>query len=229
MIKIITYLIFLIFFNSLFCQKDEIGNRIILNSGNIKNSKYHVYKPPFKAKAIYKNKNEALNLYPEQLMSSILSASNQEWVDYNTLGGSNESDKKGQEHFNKVKTINIDQKYFELQSKLEFIANNFQMAIVKFYYHQPNKKPIAGSIVMQKQEDIWKTTSTPYTTKIAMALMVFKPEIFGRILLGEGINEMEYALINDVTDNNGFSFNKLMKRKLSEIEKNYFTNPLNWK
>ncbi|XKX06554.1 hypothetical protein R8G61_04315 [Tenacibaculum maritimum] len=52
------------------------------------------------------------------------------------------------------------------------------MAIVKFYFHQQDKdKPVSGALVMQKNKDKWKLTSKPYTTSMAMVLMVFKPEI----------------------------------------------------
>lgn len=222
-------ILFCLFQNDLlYSQSNELGSRVIITSGKFTNSKFYIYSPPFKAKAIYKNQSEAENLFPEQLMSSILSASNQEWVDYNTLGGTKKSDKKNNNHFEEVKKIDINKTFFELYSKLEFNSNAAKMAIVKFYYVTDSKKPVAGAIVMQKENGIWKSTSTSYTTNIAMALMVFKPDIIGRMLKGESINKMEKKILKAVYDENGFSFEKLIKIKLSKEEKEYFTNPLNW-
>ncbi len=209
-------------------QEDELGTRIIMNSDSFKNSRYYIYTPFFKAKAIYKKQSEASNLFPEQLMSSILSASNQEWVNYNTSGGSEKSDIKSENHFEKVKNIDFNNTFFELHSKLEFTSNGEEMAIIKFFYNEKNEKPIAGSIVMKKENNQWKTISTPDTTIIATALMVFKADIMKRMLIGKGINRMENNLIKKVMTKEGFNFQKLFSIRLSETEKKYFTNPLNW-
>ena len=103
------------------------------------------------------------------------------------------------------------------------------MSIIKFYFHKEGKeKPIAGALVFQKVDGAWKKTSTPYTTNMSMALMVFKPDVMNRLLLGEGINELEENIIKNVTDKDGFNFNKLLEQKFTKSEKEYLTNPINW-
>lgn len=73
---------------------------------------YHSYDPPLRITADYNSLTEALNLFPEQLIQSVLSASNQEWIDYNTLGGEEKSTKKDQAYFYRIATMNKDSNYF---------------------------------------------------------------------------------------------------------------------
>ncbi|MFL0094292.1 hypothetical protein [Tenacibaculum maritimum] len=222
------WFLLLITYNICFSQNEKLGSRIILNTNNVSETIFYVYKPSFKAKVIYTNINEAKNAYPEELMSSILSANTQEWVNHNTLGGEKSTEKKDKSFLEKIKKYDKEKTYFELQAKLEFIANGNKMAIVKFYFHQQDKdKPVSGALVMQKNKDKWKLTSKPYTTSMAMVLMVFKPEILKRLLSNSPENEYEKKLLKNIYKD-GFSFDALMKQKLSLEEKEYFTNPLNW-
>lgn len=229
MIRILITVFVSIFFIISTYAQDNLGARLIIGTNNIENTTYHIYDPPFRAMVIYKDTIEAVNKYPEQLMSSMLSASNQDWVNYNTLGGAIESSKISQEEFDKVKKLSYDKNYFELLSKLEFEVNNDKMAIVKFYlYKEDLDKPVAGATVMQYINNRWYETSKPYTTSIAMALMIFKVNIMNSLLTGKGRNEMENDLIKKVYDN-GLDFDKLLQQQnLSTEEKEYFTNPLNW-
>ncbi|WP_440880855.1 hypothetical protein [Tenacibaculum sp. C7A-26P2] len=219
--------LFMIHFFS-FGQEKSLGARIILSTNNITETNFYVYKPSFKSKPIYNSINEVKNSYPEELMSSILSANSQEWVNYNTLGGEKNADKKSESHFNKVNNYNKDKTYFELQAKLEFNSNGSKIAIVKFYFHQQDKeKPVAGALIMQRSEEVWKVTSKPYLTQIAMALMVFKPDVMERLLSNNPKNEFEKELLKSVYKD-GFSFELLLKQNLTNEQKEYFTNPLNW-
>lgn len=166
---------FLLFITCTICysQNTQLGSRIILSTNNVSETNFYVYNPSFKANVIYANINEAKNTYPEELMSSVLSANTQEWVNYNTLGGEKNADKKDKSFFEKIKKYNKEKTYFELQAKLDFIADGNEMAIVKFYFHQQDKeKPVAGALVMQKNGKKWKLTSKPYTPASASILLV---------------------------------------------------------
>jgi hypothetical protein len=216
-------------FSYSYSQEEDLGTRILLNTNKLSNATHYVYSPPFIAKAIYSNMEEAKNEFPEQLMSSILSATSQSWVNYNTLESEKNTEIKNASDFEEAKNINKEKTFFELLSKLEFEANGNKIAIIKFYYHKEDKeKPIAGALVFQKNDNIWKKTSKPYTTNIAMALMVFKPDVMNRILNKKGVNDLEKTIIRNVYDASGFSFDKLLKQSFTEDEKVYLTNPLNW-
>ena len=225
---IITVLICLLFSFS-YSQEKDLGTRIMLNANGVSNTSYYVYSPPFIAKAIYSSIKEAKNEFPEQTMSSILSATSQEWVNYNTLGGVKNAEIKSASDFEETEKIDKEKTFFELQAKLEFDANGSKMSIIKFYFHKEGKeKPIAGALVFQKVDGTWKKTATPYTTNMSMALMVFKSDVMNRLLLGDGTNELEKKVIKNVSDKDGFSFNKLLVQNFTIEEKKYFTNPLNW-
>ena len=145
------------------------------------------------------------------------------------MGGVENAEIKSVSDFEEMRNIDKEKTYFELLSKLEFDANGNKMAIIKFYYHKQDKeKPIAGALVFQKVDGIWKKTATPYTTNMSMALMVFKSDVMNRLLLGDGTNELEKKVIKNVSDKDGFSFNKLLVQNFTIEEKKYFTNPLNW-
>ena len=97
------------------------GAKVILGSGTISDVKYHLYEPYLLIKPIYKDTSEALNLYPEQLMTSIVSSTSRVWERHNAyVYDENES-------FEYVKGIE-----YELIAKLEFMANGTPTAIPLF-------------------------------------------------------------------------------------------------
>lgn len=228
-IKLVITVLSCLIFSFSYSQEKDLGARIMLNANGVSNTSYYVYSPPFIAKAIYSSIKEAKNEFPEQTMSSILSATSQEWVNYNTLGGVENAEIKSVSDFEKTKNINKEKTFFELLSKLEFDANGSKMSIIKFSFHKEGKeKPIAGALVFEKVDGTWKKTATPYTTNMSMALMVFKPDVMNRLLFKEPMNELEKNIIRNVYDKDGFNFNKLLEQNFTKEEKEYLTNPLNW-
>lgn len=202
---------------------------IKIDIDSLSNVSLKVYTPEFQAKMIYKDTIEAKNSNPEMLMSSIISADNQPWVDYNTIGGSSESDKKGEKHFLDVKNRNVEKNYFNLLSKLSFDYYGSKWAIVKFYlYLEEKSKPIGGSMVMQNYNGQWKVTSNSKITPIAMAMMIFGVKPMKNILLISPENEMEKELVKKVYSDKGLDISTLLSQKFDTNEKKYFINPLNW-
>ena len=82
--KILIFIVFCCVCIMLQAQEDN-GVRIILKAslGELQNTSFYIYNPPFKAKAIYRDTIQAINKYPEQLMSSIMSENNESWYYYN--------------------------------------------------------------------------------------------------------------------------------------------------
>lgn len=205
------------------------GNRVILNSGNISDVSYYVYSPPYKAMAVYTDIKQVTNNYPEELMSSILSARNQDWVNLNTLGGEEKAEKLTNEEFREAENINKNITYFELLSKFEFTSNNSQMAMIKFYFYKDGlKKPVAGVTIMQQEDGKWKRTSAPYLTNMSMVLLVFKADVLERVLRNQPANEIEKKVISEVYNGGNVDIEKVLQLDLNEREKEVLTNPLNW-
>lgn len=73
-------IIILVCFVSVFIKAQDNGSMILikLSSDKSNESYFHKYEPPFKAKIIYKDTIQAVNEYPEQLMSSIISENSED-------------------------------------------------------------------------------------------------------------------------------------------------------
>lgn len=82
--KILSFVILLIL-NTIYAQEEETN--LILSYPEESEISFYKYPIDTNVKAIYNNQTDVVNKYPEQLLESIISATNQEWVNYNTLGG----------------------------------------------------------------------------------------------------------------------------------------------
>jgi hypothetical protein len=184
----------IIIFNILICisalgQNTLIdkGSRVLLSTSNgLSDVLFHVYNPPFLAKAIYKDTIQAVNKFPEQLMSSIISTLNPKWIAYNTLGGQAKAEKKEQKYYDFIKSMDRDKNYFELRSKMSFSLGGNDFSIIKFYFHtQELPTAQSGAYVMQKVNNRWYSTSTPNTSDLSLMIMRFQEDKLLTILTGK--------------------------------------------
>lgn len=207
MIKTITIFIVLSLSanNFLFAQTNQFakGGRVLVNSvKEMGESFYYIYEPSFLAKPIYNDTTEAENIYPEQLMISTISANSQEWINYNTYGGEVRAEIKDERFFEHVKNMNLDSNYFELRSKIQFILDNEQYAIIKFFiYSELLDDPKSGAYVMIKDTDgRWKKTINNFTSNLALMMMRFQEEKLRAILFfDEENNPLMQALLNKIS------------------------------
>ncbi len=197
------------------------GARIILATNETNQSSMYVYSPPFQAKAIFKDTLAATNLYPEQLMESIISANSQEWIDYNTLGGEERSKKYDKKYFEKRSALDKEKTFLELKSKYTFIFEGNEMAIIKYYYNSQDNKPISGAYVMQKLNNRWFYTSTAFTSDLAFVIMRFQDEKLAQILSGQKTDD---AIINDVINKIKDKNGNIRTDKLVNEFNNWYTN-----
>jgi hypothetical protein len=195
---------------SLYAQ-DEQGSRVILGNEGFRNASYYVYSPVYIAKGIYKSINEMKNQYPEELMSSLLSETTQEWVNTNTLGGEKEAEKKDTKYFEAIRKMDKDKNYFELRCKLEYEANEEHFAIIKFYLNREGAEPMCGAYAMQRIENRWYKTSTYLTTSLAFMLMQFDENKLD-LLFQQNANESPLiaSLLNKILVNKQVSLSKLI-------------------
>lgn len=212
------------------------GNRLILSTNEPGNSSVYLYIPSYFAKPIFTDTLAALNVYPEQLMESIISANNQKWVDYNTLGGSKASKKYEKEYFDQKENLNKETTFLELRLKYTFSFQGNEMAIIKYYYHSPEVKPTSGAYVMQKLGKRWYYTSTTFTSDLAIVIMRFQEEKLEKILIGVDTDDIKInEVVHKVRDQNGnINTNKLVAvfndwytSNNSEML-NYFQDPNTW-
>jgi hypothetical protein len=219
--------IFFLFLIPFFCfsQKKEV--KIILNSKQLKNCSYERYKPSVQIKMIYKDTTEAKNKTPEELMTSTISARNQEWVNYNYLGGKERAAPFSKDEFDE-KIRQKENNYFELLAKLEFSVDSIKYSVIKFRYFQAKiKNPIMGSILMVYSKHRWFQTFNAQINNLSMMMLVFKEDILERIISGIGNNQMENDLIKLVYSN-GLNIDLLFQQNFNQEQKDYFINNLNW-
>ena len=208
---------------------------IVLNASinNIQNSSFYVYEPPFKAKAIYNDITQAVNKYPEQLMSSVMSENSEAWHNYNKLKKGDISDGK-KERFKNVKFLNKDTNYFELLHKLEFNLYGNKYAIIKFnLVLDENKKSVKGAFTLVNIDGSWKKTSLSF--RLTMLNVIFKTSKLQEVFKGVPVgNILMDELINEIYTDEILNMKKLLKEFESwsinnETEKlEYFTENPNW-
>jgi len=212
----------------------EYSNMILSYSENQKIF-FHKYEPRLIIKAEYSSITEAENKYPEQLIQSILSATNQEWINYNTLGGAEKATEQKQSHFDRVLTMDKNKNYFKLHHKLTLTMGNIPTAIIKFFIHQEENDPVSGAVVMQKVEGRWQHTSNSTLSTLSIIVMRLKTTVLQGILLGNSEDNDIIALSKRVSSVSGLDLQKLEDEFMSwynpeldryKIEK--FIDPESW-
>lgn len=199
------------------------GARVLLStSTGLQDVSFYVYAPPFHAKAIYADTLQAVNQFPEQLMSSAISTTSQEWINYNTLNGKTRGTRKQQGYFDYIRTMNRDSNFFELRAKLNFSLAGAEFTIMKFFFHsQELARPQAGAYVMQRDNGRWYLTSTTNTSEIALMVMRFEEERLLEILRARATgNNLMDTLIALVAPNGAVDFTLLYR----EFTRWYDTN-----
>lgn len=122
---------------------------------------------------------------PENLIKSILSATTQEWVDYNTLGGSLKSIKRKTEYFKKIAEMDRDKNYIQLVHKISFLIDNTPTEIIKFYFKQENTDLISGCYVLQKINNRWYKVSNATTSNLSIMIMRLKTDVLLELFSGK--------------------------------------------
>ncbi|WP_157926191.1 hypothetical protein [Tenacibaculum maritimum] len=215
-----------------FSQKEY--SNIIFSFSEEQSINVFKYSEDFIIRADYNDKEEAVNEYPEQLIQSVFSATNQEWVNYNTLGGEKKASKKEESHFNRVKTMNKDKNYLELIHKLTFQIGNRPTSIIKFFLHEENKQPVSGAMVLQKEGNRWYKTSNINLSALAIMTMRLKTEVIEGVFLGNTSQQDILELKETVTKDGGVDIGILEKEFFSWYTNNntylktLFIDPKTW-
>jgi len=136
----------------------------------LSDSTFHIYEPPYKAMWTYREMSEAKNLTPEELLTSIASESNQEWVDYNNAKGKSHTVSKKQFEFRRNRSH--EKNYFELAHKFKFSLNGVETVIVKYWFIDDGKKN--GSTTLQAQKIDGKWVSSPVVGLDKLSLVIDK-------------------------------------------------------
>ncbi|MDX1365572.1 MAG: hypothetical protein R3243_15285 [Arenibacter latericius] len=189
-------------FVSITNAQDQDSN-LILSYPEESEISFYEYPPNTFAKAIYTSQEEASNEFPEQLMESIISATNQEWVNYNTLGGAENATQQENSHFDRVKTMDKDKNYFELAHKLTFNVGELPTVIIKFFTHFEDVQVMSGVAVLQFENGRWQKTSHPSLSTLSIIVMRMKSEVLRGIVLQNSDDPNIIAITERVTTDSG--------------------------
>lgn len=187
--------------------QDTQKSNLTLGYEEVQELTFYEYNPKLKIKATMLSMEDAKNEFPEELMQSIFSATNQEWVNYNTLGG--EEDEQEQSHFDRIKTMDKDKNYFELHHKLTFNVGEIPTAIIKFFFYQENEKPVSAAYVMQKVDGRWQRTSHVSLSTLSIIVMRMKSEVLKGIVLGNSDDPNIIAIKDRVSTEGSLDLTKL--------------------
>jgi hypothetical protein len=183
---------------------------VILFNSAYQTVRYHVYEPPLKIQALYSDTTQAVNQFPEQVLMSMISARNQDWVNYNYLN--KQGDEKPASHFRQVERMNKENNYFEAISKYEFTYSGNPAVFIKYYLRfEEQEKPMGAFKVMQKINGKWYIAPIPNFINVPYMLYWFKEERMQELLSGAQTgNQLTDQLIAATRDPNGsLDFEKL--------------------
>ncbi len=151
--------------------------------GSLSNVTYTIYNPAIEAKAIYSSQKEALNLTEESLVESIMSTTNQNWVNYNQYGG--DARKKRPEFFEHIKSMNKDANFSLLEAKLSFIFGGKKYALIKYKLNSEKypDRQIGGCYMLVYDNNRWyKTDELKDYWNLLFIMLEFKAEALKNIL-----------------------------------------------
>tara|TARA_R110000868_G_scaffold79232_12_gene225552 strand:+ start:5687 stop:6391 length:705 start_codon:yes stop_codon:yes gene_type:complete len=205
--KILNFVIILISSISCFAQEEDAN--LILSYPEESEISFYQYPEETYAKAIYKSQAEVTNKYPEQLLESIISATDQEWVNYNTLGGAEKATEKKQSHFDKVISMDRDKNYFELSHKLTFDVGGVSTSIIKFFTHFEGTDVLSGAAVMQYVDGRWQKTSHPSLSTLSIIVMRMKSDVLEGIVLQNSDDPNIKAIAERVSTESGIDLSLL--------------------
>lgn len=179
--KIITMMtVIVLTYKTGFCQaqnlaiSEKTSFSLPLN-GNLIN--YIIYPVAYRVSGVFKSQGQSLNAYPEEVLISLLSATNHEWNQSNYAYHIKDNKQK----YEAVKSKSVKPE-IELLRKIEFNSNSTDYAIVKFYLIE-NGENAPSSYIMIKKKDRWFITDEVELSKIDMMFTYLNTNALDAIFL----------------------------------------------
>lgn len=218
---IITFLI-IIYCDNIFSQEQQTdcATTILINQ-NARN--FMVYKYPIETKALKLNDfSEVSNNTPEELMSSVLSASNLNWYNFNR----EEKKEKTSQDFNYIEKADSENYYFELLYKVKFNANGKEYTVIKYYLHTKGKAPLGFAEAMKKNNNRWVTTSEAEISQLLFFMIMIDVKYIDAIFNNiKSDNDDLNKIITSNTVNSSVNINGV----LNDLEEGLANNDKNLK
>lgn len=204
--------IIIVFYSTLlFSQESKMNcSEDLLVSHRIKNIKVLKYKDPFRIKKL-KSFKQVTNLTPEDLMQSILSASNLAWYNYNR------EDKKetASKDFKYIAEASSKTYYFELSYKVTFNSAGIDYAIIKYYLND-NGRIIGFAEPMKQIDNRWFSTLDTEISNLQFFMIMFDTKYIDKIFKTE---KTDNNTLNTIITDNKSAGHLNLNGVLADLEK----------
>lgn len=204
-----------LFLQIMIAQEQQMDCATINVSQPTSNFKYSMYEKNFLVKK-YSNFSQVTNKTEEELMRSILSASTLEWYNFNR----EKKVEKTSQDFDYIKSVNENQYYFKLLSKINFSANGLEYAAVKFHlYDQQNIYGFAEA--MKKINGKWVSTSDAQATMLLFFIGMIDNSYINAIMNNQPTDNVELnKIINSSIKNGKVDLNYIIDKLNNELSTN---------
>jgi len=227
-------LILIVFVHSSVSAQESNATKKSIVSERSKNMSLYIYEPTLVLKRIYNTVEEAKFSYPEELMISILSCTDELWNEKNHHPNFPVRPKRV-EHYSKVKQSDIDVIYFELDYKLSYSYNGSDFAMIKYFIHSDeSEKPASAMKVLEKYNGSW-VVSNNFKTFTPIVLMRIDKYKLKNILNLDASDQLITELLPDIMKNGAvdldllaIEFSKWYEEPVNEDSINHFKDPRTW-
>ena len=213
----------LLFFMVFVCGTVNAQNQVIdcaemLNvSRQVTNFHYERYNENYIVRK-YDSFSQVTNSTEEELMRSVLSASDLNWYNFNR----EKKVKQTSQDFNSIKKINADVYYFKLIGKVNFIANGIEYAVIKFHLYDRGKT-YGFAETMKKINNKWVTTTDYQITQLLFFMGMVDIKYIDAIMNNEKTDNAEFnVIVNNNTKNNIVDLDAVifyLQNELSQTDK----------
>lgn len=164
----------------------------------------------------YDNFTQVINESEEELMRSILSASDLNWFNFNR----EKKVEKTSQDFNYIKLVDKKTYYFKLFNKINFIANGVEYAVIKFHLYDKNN--IYGfAEAMKKINGKWVSTSESQVSMLVFFMGMIDASYIDNIMKKQNTdNQALNNIIHSSIKNGKIDLNAIIHNLNNQLSSN---------
>lgn len=210
--KIIFTALGVLFLQITIAQEQQMDCATINVSQPVSDFQYLKYDNNFIIKK-YDTFSEVTNKTEEELMRSILSASDLNWFNFNR----EKKVEKTSQDFEYIKLADKNKYYFKLFNKINFIANGVEYAVIKFHLYD-NNSVYGFAEAMKKINGKWVSTSDPQTTMLLFLMGMINASYIDAIMKKQNTDNQELnKIIQSSINNRKLDFNAIIHNLNNEL------------
>ena len=205
----------ILFLQIITAQEQKIDCATVNVSQPVSNFQYLKYDNNFVIKK-YDKFSEVTNKTEEELMRSILSASDLNWFNFNR----EKKVEKTSQDFGYIKSVNNNIYYIKLLNKINFVTNGIEYAVIKFHLYD-NDNIYGFAEAMKKINGKWVSTSDSQTTMLLFFMGMIKTSYIDAIMKKHNTdNQALNKIIQSSTKNEKIDFNAIIHNINNELPNN---------